>query len=117
MITQDAVLAVLEGAQALHSAPSTWARGHFATDKHGSVCEPLCHKSVCFCPVGAVSRVAATLYAGKTGGIYSGALEAIRKVIDRQSIEIWNDAKERTFADVRKMWIEAIAARRARVTK
>ncbi len=83
----------------LLSDESKWTKGVTARDKDGNICNSKDPNAVCWCLFGAVWKADNADSADK----------AIRRVIPDEfggSIVMWNDAPERTFADIKALIVK-----------
>lgn len=101
-MSTEQLLADLDALDALFSDESKWTKGWFARDADGNYVEASGVRAVCWCIYGGFIRV------GNENGL-SDAVRASRGTGDELSD--WNDAPERTFADVKQL----IASTRARI--
>jgi hypothetical protein len=94
---------ILVAARALIEQPKAWTQGKFARGKKGNPVSASSRKATCWCAQGAIMRAQA-------GSIPAGfrAHDRIRAVI-RGSITRWNDAPERTHAEVLAAFDRAIS--------
>jgi hypothetical protein len=94
---------ILVAARALIEHPEAWTKGEYARDKKGNRVSPSSRKAACWCARGAILRAAA-------GNIPAGfrAHDRLWAVI-RGSITRWNDAPERTHAEVLAAFDRAIS--------
>lgn len=74
---------------------SKWTRGSYARGVSGRTVDYLGKSAVCFCLMGAIMRAASTETEQKE--MYM----AVNLKLNHRGIEGWNDAPERTFAEVR----------------
>jgi hypothetical protein len=96
----SAVADKLREARAL--TESGWTQEAFARDAKGRVERCESDKATCFCVAGALMRTMGIV------GFERGA-EYVRKAIGRYRIDQWNDAPERTQAEVLAAFDKAIA--------
>lgn len=97
------VATVLNAAADLIEPEGAWAQGAFAADDFGSKWqeyEPAMYGAVCWCAIGAVAEVTGenpweTWEASPAGA----AMDAIKQVIGGP-VALWNDAPDRTQAEV-----------------
>lgn len=87
---------VLKAARAFVDQPWKWTQGASARDVKGLSCHVEDVKAVCFCTLGAVSR--ALVVHNVTGN----AARLVRRMFGPEftSTVMWNDAPERTHAEV-----------------
>lgn len=90
------VARILNAAADLLEQPGAWTQGAFAKDKNGFATYPLWPEACCFCVLGALERIAG----GDTGYAYGVAEDAVRDLIPSGFVSTWNDAPERTQAEV-----------------
>ena len=83
-----------------------WTQGVMARGKSGRAVSVRGNSAVCFCASGAIDRVA-------TWDGYSVVAVALRAAIGGLNIPCWNDAPERTQAEVVQAFKEAAALARA----
>lgn len=72
---------------------SKWTQGRDARDANGNEILPLADEAVCWCLGGALVKA----------GIFQLIGNLLFKPLNGQSIWLWNDAPERTFAEVRAL--------------
>lgn len=79
----------------LFSDASKWCQGWFAKTIGGVLCSEFSEKAVCWCLSGAIWKC----YPGLDSD------DVRRKIVDtiHTDIPYWNDAKERTFEDVKAL--------------
>jgi hypothetical protein len=82
-----------------------WTQGEFARTKTGRKTPPKSPSATCFCASGAVIR--ATGAAGVAEGLFSQEFRVLRQAV-RGNVVIWNDAPERTQAEVLQAFDRAI---------
>lgn len=95
------VAETLRRAKALIDAPEKWTKGEFARNAKGRPCLP--REAACFCTVGALVVAC--------GPGQTSAFEKLRAHFTRLvggSIGTWNDAPERTHAEVMAAFDRAI---------
>ena len=97
-------LEILRAARAKIERPECWTKGELARDAAGNSVTPDSAEAVCWCPVGAIH--ASTLI----GHERFCARHVIVNAIDSLNIGGWNDAPERTHAEVLAAFDAAIAA-------
>lgn len=98
---------ILIAAQAKIEAPERWVKGKFASLADGRKCYPDNERAVCFCAEGAVFA------SGARWAAKAKALRFLRDVAvgdEFTSIPDWNDAPDRTHAEVLAAFDRAIAA-------
>ncbi len=100
-------LEVLKLARDLISTPDKWIKDEFALDSDGDVVDEISENAVCFCSYGAFNRVL-LMYNVHTYDA-KNVLTDIIKTQGYNSIVQWNDAPERTHADVLATFDMAIA--------
>ena len=85
---------VLAAAADLLEKPGAWTQGWYARDERGGICSAGASDAICFCAVGAISKV--------SGGLPPvQALDLMRSAAGcTDNIGDWNDAPERTQAEV-----------------
>lgn len=99
---------ILREARALIDAPEKWTQGEWARDSHGDASSPDDSDCECFCIEGAIWRVARgrnNLPAMKTARLFWVA----NGLSCRTDIPKFNDAAERTHAEVMAAFDRAIA--------
>lgn len=89
---------VLAKAADLIEPEGAWTQGKFAREASGLAQDPKSPKAICWCARGAIIR---------SGGLESAPLRYLRSVVpscDRsgEPVAVWNDAPERTQAEVVK---------------
>jgi len=97
----------LDQLDTLLSDESKWTKDAWARDANGDRCQPNSKNAVCWCLVGALTKIAKdrsdtvlhTIFKLTTGRRFG--LNAVVR---------WNDAKKRTFADVKALIAKARAA-------
>lgn len=92
---------VLEKARELIATPERWTKGALARDEHGIEVPTCCDDAYCWCMGGAISAVS------ENGSVYRswGVVERIVSM----HIDKFNDAPERTHAEVLEAFDRAIA--------
>jgi len=85
----------------LLSDESKWTNGMFARDARGRSMNPRDAEASCWCLIGAVLRCY-----GTNVNRCIASLNRLKESIG-PDVEAWNDAPERTFADVRRVIEEA----------
>lgn len=94
---------LLADAKALISAPERWTQGEFARDSHGHRAYWGGELAKCYCSIGAINAVThenAVLTMNKPYMILGSQVGG--------SIVVWNDAPERTHAEVMAAFDKAI---------
>lgn len=104
------VAEVLDGAADLLTPEGAWTQGAQAKDADGFYVERTDNTAVCWCTVGAVGRVA-DLSDTRLRTI-SQALRAVSTVTGGKEVSRWNDAYDRTQAEVVGKLREAAALAR-----
>lgn len=92
--------------------PSLWTQGALARDVHGQAADPLSPAAACRCSLGAL-RLAERQSTPLAAGAYDVAWDALDRVASEvagMSIVGYQDAPERTHAEVLDVWHRAIAA-------
>jgi len=98
---------ILRAARRKIRTPTQWTKGWYARDVDGHTVSSRCPEAVCWCGYGAVSFVVSS--ANLSGiGVYSALYAAVGK-----SFISWQDAPERTHAEVLVAFDRAIAEREA----
>lgn len=90
---------VLAAAADLLEKPGAWTQGVFARRENGRNAGPTYDDAVCFCAVGAVMRVVG----GSRSPAYYDAFNRLNAMARRKHfmhVAMWNDAPERTQAEV-----------------
>ncbi len=98
---------ILRKAKALIDAPEKWTKGAFCRSAAGKAVSTFSRDAVCFCAVGAIARLEVTGVI--TDVRASRAEEALRDAIHATAVSHWNDAPERTHAEVMAAFDKAIA--------
>lgn len=98
-------LEILRAARAKIERPECWTKGAFARDAVGGECMSSEPDAVCWCSDGAIGAVIAT-----TDVHDFCAFEALSRAIGNLHVAEWNDAPERTHAEVLAAFDAAIAA-------
>ncbi len=93
--------AVLRAARTLIATPERWTKRAYRKDAAGNMCEP--EQAVCRCAEGALCD------SDGTDDEWWRAYDVFRDAIGLDSIALWNDAPERTHADVLAAFDRAIA--------
>jgi hypothetical protein len=105
------LLSDLDALDALLSDESKWTKYTVAEDASGDDCEAYSSRAVCWCLEGAAVHVTVSNWSEFPK---SEALrEALRDTMGVSNLADWNDAPERTFADIKSL----IATTRERVAK
>lgn len=94
---------VLRGARRLLSDEKRWTKGGCARDKDGHWVHSGSRSAVCWCLGGAVFRAEEDVIA------MMGALDALEAEAGQSPIGVWNDAPERTHAEVVELLDRVIA--------
>jgi hypothetical protein len=97
-------LEIIKAARALIDTPEKWTKRVGARDSDGAETDVLASSAVCFCVVGACRKA--------TGPniLYVRGLGTLRSCIKGSgTVHEWNDAPERTHADVMELFDRAIA--------
>lgn len=97
---------VLRKARELIARPGGWTQGASARDARGGVVSIAKDTATCFCTLGSLGAAAAV-----TGFLYWSARDAFRLANEEAmevGIALWNDAPERTQADVVAAFDKAI---------
>lgn len=94
------LIEALDRLDALFSDESKWTQGEFARDVKQEHVRSLAPAAVCWCILGGLSRAEAGY-----------VILELQATIGHNMLAYWNDAPERTFADVKKL----IADTRARL--
>ncbi len=93
---------ILVEARGYIAEPGSWTKGSFARDGHGNHVSKDSHRASCFCAAGAIGRAAKGSEREQ-----HGALRALRSAITGP-ITAWNDAPNRTHAEVLAAFDRAI---------
>jgi hypothetical protein len=105
------VVEVLIAARELISVPERWTKSAYARSADGrpiGPCGVASQDAVCWCPVGAVDRLVED---GTDLAAY--ALDYLQMVVGGGRVANWNDAQERTHAEVLAAFDKAIELARA----
>lgn len=78
----------------LLEAPERWTQGTYSKSESGDSVYPRNPAAVCWCLLGAIDEVY------DVGDPRKKAYEAMQKTIDKCMLTMWNDAPERTHAEV-----------------
>lgn len=101
--------AVLKKARELISDEKAWTKGWFAKDERGRDVYADDPGAVCFCAMGAIDRAAE-----ECGGVDDvPALNMLVRALGGTAIDLFNDAPERTHAEVLAAFDKAIASSEA----
>lgn len=98
---------ILERAADLIEPEGAWTQGAFAVSATGERLNEQAPEAVCWCVAGAISRAAGSFYSGGA----SAARDHLRAII-QDTLPHWNDAPERTQAEVVSKLREAAAKAR-----
>jgi hypothetical protein len=96
MPAPTSVPAVLRAAADLIEPEGRWVQGFWATTKRGRAIGYEEANAACWCAVGALMRVSRSAPLD----LWYPTRDALERVIDHQSIPGWNDAPDRTQAEV-----------------
>lgn len=106
-------LETLKAMDALLCSPDRWAQGEYARDDNGRAVDvvfgtPNSGPPACFCLLGAAGKV--------TGAYTSEATRLLEEMtgVGKYNLSRWNDARNRTFAEVKDLLARAIAAEEAK---
>lgn len=118
-------LDILKSARDLLSDEKRWTKGHYARDAQGRPTPPHAIDAVCWCPEGAIAKFSACAEDGTVNSIQVdkvllGAFLALEATTNTDYVETdgavfqsrlwpWNDAPERTHAEVLARFDDAIA--------
>lgn len=91
-------LEILKAARELLAVPERWTTGVLAKSQDGSEVAPNSTEAVCWCISGACLKI--------DGSQFLNVIEALKI---GTAVPIWNDAPERTHAEVLARFDEAIA--------
>lgn len=92
---------VLERAAALIEQPGKWTQGAFARAANGNPIGPLSPNATCWCAYGAIGRATGDGWpAVEAVGAFGCSVPNPDGRPQRDAIAIWNDAPERTAAEV-----------------
>lgn len=113
MVEEVTAVYVLTETRKLLSVPERWTKKQFARDALGGTADPTGPLAVCFCVEGAIHRAA-------VGDAHIEARLAAKQIL-RQAIGLgvldglpgWNDAPERTHAEVLAAFARAIELAKA----
>jgi hypothetical protein len=109
------VLEVLEGALEILRDPKRWTKREYSRDINDRDCSPHSSRAKCFCAIGAIMRVSgsrpelSTLWA-----LHIEATNVLRRVTRQYDIGVWNDAPERTHAEIIQGFEKAIAVEKSK---
>ena len=105
----NATLEILKKARELISDPSRWTQGTYARNSNGSQEFIMSPAAVCFCTIGAVRRVCGDKS-------YGHALFSLAARLPDPPLELsdFNDAPNRTHAEVLALFDKAIKAEEAK---
>jgi hypothetical protein len=90
---------ILSAAADLIEPEGKWTQGYYARDQFGSDCEPEDSCAVCWCTIGAIERASEESVSDDCEA-YNAAEQAVAAALPGITIVSWNDAPERTQADV-----------------
>lgn len=77
--------------------PSKWTKGAVARDINGAIVEESDASAVCFCIAGAIYKCELSLFSDpRTSALY----DIIQNDFGERSISMFNDAPERTHAEI-----------------
>jgi hypothetical protein len=99
MTTREVLVAMRE----LLAKPEAWTQGAYARDASGRYVSLVSQEASCWCIGGAL------LKCSRMGGNYDEVLFKLGGIFAGDSISAWNDAPERTHADVLALLDRAIA--------
>jgi hypothetical protein len=87
---------ILKRARSLIEKPERWTQGAAARKECGDTCNAADIRAVCFCALGAIERALADV------GVVGDVARRTRAMIGptHGSVVMWNDAPERTHAEV-----------------
>jgi hypothetical protein len=102
------VLEVLEGALEILRDPKRWTKGAFAKDKYGFALN-FFDRAVCFCSIGALIKASDR----NCAWYYPPGLDVLSDAVNIP-VSAWNDAPERTHAEIIQGFEKAIAMERAK---
>lgn len=113
MMTEKSVADVLSEAADLIEPEGAWTQGASARDLHGQSTETLGDQARCFCVIGAISKISGktTWYKSSPQGFFD-SLVPEHWNNDLCAAAVWNDATERTQAEVVAKLREAAALAR-----
>jgi hypothetical protein len=100
------VLEVLEGALEILRDQKRWTKGNDAIDRYGNRCS--ISGGICFCAFGAIVRASGHDF------FYGYAAIALANAINVRTITDWNDAPERTHAEIIQGFEKAIAVEKSK---
>jgi hypothetical protein len=103
------VLEVLEGALEILRDPKRWTKGSYARNTNGNSVRPHDDDAVCFCSSGALMKATAS----GSGETLVAALCALLDVVGSRIVR-WNDAPERTHAEIIQGFEKAIAVEKSK---
>ena len=101
---------ILTTARALIATPDKWTQGAYRRDAAGEMCKP--ENAVCWCAVGALADIinSPNLTEDDELRIFEEARHAIEKANQITTLESFNDAPNRTHAEVLAAFDRAIEA-------
>jgi hypothetical protein len=85
---------ILSAAADLIEPEGAWTKGQFSRDKEGFYSATSGRKAVCWCALGAIKRTAPDTEAAMA------ARDCLKSITSSVSVADWNDAPERTQAEV-----------------
>ena len=95
---------VLRATKELLKDPKNWTQGKSARDVNSVPCEPSSPQATCWCLTGAAYKVSASLFnKSNFSENWLEALHLLQQVVPGGWIGPWNDAKDRTHAEVLNM--------------
>lgn len=94
-VSEQSVADVLRRAADLIEPEGRWCQGAGARDGAGKVVGSFTPIATCWCTITAISKVA-----GREDNVASDARTVVRKMLNTKYLGDWNDAPERTQAEV-----------------
>lgn len=107
-------LEILKAARELISVPERWTQGAYARDNQGAPCATTSDEATCFCVRGAVRRVSYSPFVNINFAARIAAYKALEEAGEDGRLACWQDAPERTHAEVLARFDTAIARLEAR---
>lgn len=83
----------------LLSGPEKWTKGHAAINAAGVAVSPYSADACCWCLIGALNKC----YPDSPSPERDRAFGLLIENFSTEPISIWNDAPERTFAEVKEL--------------
>ena len=99
---------ILKKARELISDEKHWTKGVYARTVHSTPCAPIAEQAFCWCSVGAIAKIEG-LPCTTLGVQFSEQGSSAARLLATDHAPSWNDAPERTHAEVLQRFDEAIA--------